>query len=67
MTHPKEEIIEPESDLFCPRCYSYLVRRSRRRTIKDRWKGLLGERPYRCEECDLRFYAKTSSDNIPYG
>ena len=41
--------------LICPQCQSKLVRRSMRRTFKDRVLSMLGKWPYRCEMCNLRF------------
>ena len=41
--------------LVCPSCGSKLVRRSMRRTFKDRLMSLLGKWPYRCQMCNLRF------------
>jgi predicted RNA-binding Zn-ribbon protein involved in translation (DUF1610 family) len=40
----------------CPRCGSETLHRSRRRTIRDHLARIVNLRPYRCEECDLRFY-----------
>ncbi|MGD0515734.1 MAG: hypothetical protein ABSA29_20710 [Terriglobales bacterium] len=41
---------------LCPRCASSTIRRSRRRSLRDRVMSLLSYLPYRCDECDLRFY-----------
>ncbi|MGA8034724.1 MAG: hypothetical protein WB985_02020 [Candidatus Acidiferrales bacterium] len=43
-------------DPQCPRCYSETVHRSRRRNTRDRVMAVFSKRPYRCEDCDLRFY-----------
>jgi transposase-like protein len=43
-------------DPQCPRCTSETVHRSRRRNLRDRVMAFFSKRPYRCEECDLRFY-----------
>jgi len=41
----------------CPRCGSYLVRRSKKKTLVEYvvWL-LLFVRPYRCDDCDIRFF-----------
>jgi rubredoxin len=41
--------------LVCPSCGSKLIRRSMRRSFKDRLMSLLGRWPYRCQMCDMRF------------
>ena len=41
--------------VVCPICGSKLVRRSMRRTLKDRFMSLLGRWPYRCQMCNTRF------------
>ncbi len=41
--------------LVCPSCGSRLIRRSMRRTFKDRFMSLLGKWPYRCQMCSMRF------------
>lgn len=41
--------------LVCPACGSKLIRRSMRRTFKDRFLSLLGRWPYRCQMCHYRF------------
>ena len=41
--------------LVCPACGSKLIRRSMRRTFKDRFMSLLGKWPYRCQMCNMRF------------
>jgi hypothetical protein len=41
--------------LVCPACGSRLIRRSMRRTLKDRFMSLLGRWPYRCQMCNMRF------------
>ena len=41
--------------LVCPGCGSKLLRRSMRRTFKDRLLSLLGRWPYRCQMCHHRF------------
>jgi predicted RNA-binding Zn-ribbon protein involved in translation (DUF1610 family) len=41
----------------CPQCGSYLVRLSKRRTwIEHVVCRLLFVRPYRCDDCDARFF-----------
>jgi len=44
----------------CPRCASSNLRRSRRRGILERALSLAGRLPYRCRECDLRFYFRVA-------
>jgi DNA-directed RNA polymerase subunit RPC12/RpoP len=47
------------SFIECPRCASKELRRSRGRGIFERiLLRAIGKFPYRCDECDLRFYAK---------
>src|ERR1700733_4872194 len=41
--------------LVCPACGSKLIRRSMRRSFKDRFMSLLGKWPYRCQMCNMRF------------
>jgi DNA-directed RNA polymerase subunit RPC12/RpoP len=41
--------------LVCPACGSKLIRRSMRRTFKDRLMSMLGKFPYRCQMCNMRF------------
>jgi hypothetical protein len=41
----------------CPKCRSMEVRRSRRRSVFDRFLGLMGFMPYRCLACYQRFHA----------
>jgi predicted RNA-binding Zn-ribbon protein involved in translation (DUF1610 family) len=41
----------------CPQCGSYLVRRSKKRTLVEYIVcRLLFVRPYRCDDCDIRFF-----------
>jgi transposase-like protein len=53
--------------VHCPRCQSKEVRRSKRRGIFElSLLSMVPMRPYRCEDCDRRFYAFTSStESIP--
>jgi uncharacterized protein with PIN domain len=51
---------------LCPRCSSELVRRSRRRNLRDRVMSLFSRLPYRCDECDLRFYSELDSLSVAY-
>jgi hypothetical protein len=49
----------------CPVCRSAIVRRSRRRNLRDRLMSILSRLPYRCEDCDLRFYGSpTDARNV---
>lgn len=54
--HEREPKSNPDSTLRCPRCGSEIIHQSRRRTIRDRVRGIFNYRPYRCEDCDLRFH-----------
>jgi len=47
---------------ICPKCGSQRLRRSRRRGPIERWYGVLGLHPYRCQECLSRSFLKTSPD-----
>lgn len=40
----------------CPDCRSDQIRRSRTRGIVDSFLARLLIRPYRCQECDCRFF-----------
>jgi len=42
--------------LICPRCQSGRCRRSRRRGLRDYFISLVNLRPWRCRNCDLRFF-----------
>lgn len=44
--------------MFCPRCDSLLVRRSRPWPLVDWLRALISRYPFRCESCRHRFYAK---------
>jgi hypothetical protein len=59
------------SGLVCPSCGSKLIRRSMRRTFKDRFMSLLGKWPYRCQLCSMRFTgpqdpASIARENTPH-
>lgn len=41
---------------MCPRCKSYQVSRSRQRKLVDLFMQLWAMKPYRCRECQTRFY-----------
>ena len=43
--------------LTCPVCRSRSVRRSARRNFMEKLWSLSGRYPYRCYECQTRFYA----------
>ena len=43
--------------MICPVCHSDSPRRSRRSGVKDQLMGLALLRPWRCEDCNFRFYA----------
>src|ERR1700740_1849561 len=45
------------SDLICPCCGSNCLHRSRRHNMLERaLLNILGAKPYRCDDCDKRFY-----------
>jgi DNA-directed RNA polymerase subunit RPC12/RpoP len=49
----------------CPRCRSRLVHKSRRRGILERVAcALLQVLPYRCEECDHRYFGWRTANQI---
>jgi hypothetical protein len=50
--------------LLCPVCQSDSPRRSRRKSVKDYVVGVTLLRPWRCRDCDARFYAWSAA--IPY-
>jgi len=41
----------------CPVCRSRTVRRSVRRNLIERMRSLTGQYPYRCFDCQTRFFA----------
>ena len=43
--------------MVCPACSHQICRRSRRKDAGDEFMFKLGLRPWRCEECEARFYA----------
>ena len=46
----------------CPFCGAQTIRRSRRRGVIERYlMPAIRMRPYRCEDCDYRFYSTSSS------
>ena len=42
----------------CKRCLSNDIQRSRRKGLGDKLKAVAGWWPYRCEDCERRFYAR---------
>ncbi len=50
------------AEVACPRCGSSLLRRSHRTGLIQRFVGIFGYYPYRCQECLSRSFLKTSSD-----
>jgi hypothetical protein len=50
--------------LICPFCRGKLIRRSQRRTFKDRLMSLLGKWPYRCLLCNERFSGPQDAASI---
>jgi uncharacterized protein YlaI len=52
----------------CPHCHSKAVRRSMRRgMIESAILRLIPVRPFRCKDCDHRFYSRTSQMNAIHG
>jgi len=50
----------------CPRCHSDEVFRSHRRGAMEKYVlRLVGMRPYRCVNCDARFYGLSSVTEQP--
>lgn len=48
----------------CPYCQSKAIRRSMRRgMIESAILRLIPVRPFRCKDCDHRFYSRTSQMN----
>lgn len=45
---------------LCPRCGSKYVRRSHRKGVIDLVFRAVQLRPFRCEDCDGRFYRRAS-------
>lgn len=45
-----------KASISCPGCQSDLTRRSRTRGIVESLLVFLRIRPYRCDECDCRFF-----------
>jgi hypothetical protein len=54
--------------LTCPVCRSETIRRSGRRNFFERVWSLVGRYPYRCHDCQTRFFAirepKKSADKV---
>jgi hypothetical protein len=48
--------------ICCPRCQSDQIHRSRTRGILEHLLTIIFVRPYRCEDCDLRFFRCSMSD-----
>ena len=54
---PTRRVVEMQHRWLCPRCGGTNVRRSHRKGLFERAiLSLLHLRPYRCEECDKRFF-----------
>ena len=50
--------------LHCPECHSKRIHQSRRKGVVEKIiLTLLFIRPFRCEQCDLRFYHCSFSSN----
>lgn len=50
-------LLRGEVKVLCPVCHSDSARRSRRHGAKDYVVGVASLRPWRCRDCDARFYA----------
>ena len=51
--------------MVCPHCNSKAIHRSKRRGIFElSVLSLMPIRPFRCEECDRRFYLFTVADAV---
>ena len=48
--------------LTCPICRSRSIRRSSRRNFMEKLWSLSGRYPYRCHDCQTRFYAMRPPD-----
>lgn len=44
--------------MTCPNCHSKANRRSRRRSIQDYLLSVVGVLPWRCTDCEIRYYAR---------
>ncbi len=60
-----KEVVSPaptemRSRKFCPRCGSKYVHKSHRHGVVDLVFRAVLLRPFRCEECDGRFYRRAS-------
>jgi proteasome lid subunit RPN8/RPN11 len=53
--------------LVCPKCGSTHVHRSHRMNAFERLRGVLGYRPYRCNECLSRNFIKSPADSSKRG
>src|SRR5437879_3244154 len=54
---PYMDLIHSSEQKKCPRCSSHLVHRSRRRGLVEKMAhALLQISPYRCDECDHRYF-----------
>jgi len=51
------EALQKKQIIYCPNCQSANVRRSRTRKLEERIQHvLLFKSPYRCMDCDQRFF-----------
>jgi DNA-directed RNA polymerase subunit RPC12/RpoP len=53
--------LSSSSKLACPTCGSNRLRHSHQTSFTDKLRGLIGQRPYRCRSCQLRFYEKVQA------
>jgi hypothetical protein len=47
---------------MCPSCHSSDISRSRKRKLVDAFMRWMGKTPYRCRDCQKRFYVNSSLD-----
>ncbi len=47
---------------MCPSCHSNDISRSRKRKLKDSFMRWMGKVPYRCRDCQKRFYVNVDVD-----
>jgi len=65
-SHRRTSSVKPEQqrEIICPKCGSEHLRRSHRTGPIERFCGVFGFHPYRCQECLSRFFLRTSSDLV---
>lgn len=61
------QVVSPTAKRFCPRCGRGYISKSRfRGAIEQFLLRAVGVQPYRCRDCDKRFYGH-SNRKIPMG